>query len=62
MDAADADRVFNRLRKRVSRPVLTAATIFAIAFISSVITAIVAALVLVEVIGLLYSHATSGCA
>jgi predicted cation transporter len=48
------DRVFNRLRKRVSRPVLTAATIFAIASISSVITAIVAALVLVEVIGLLH--------
>ena len=48
------DRVFNRLRARVSRPVLTAATIFAIASISSVITAIVAALVLVEVIGLLH--------
>ncbi len=48
------DRVFNRLRKRVSRPVLTAATIFAIASISSVITAIVAALVLVEVTGLLH--------
>jgi len=48
------DRVFNRLRKRVSRPVLTAATIFAIASISSVITAIVAALVLVEVMGLLH--------
>ena len=38
------DRVFRRLRKRVSRPVLTAASIFAIASISSVITAIVAAL------------------
>src|ERR1039458_5446439 len=48
------DRVFNRLRARVSRPVLTAAAIFAIASISSVITAIVAALVLVEVIGLLH--------
>jgi predicted cation transporter len=48
------DRVFNRLRKRVSRPVLTAATVFAIASISSLITAIVAALVLVEVIGLLH--------
>jgi len=48
------DRVFNRLRKRVSRPVLTAASVFAIASISSVITAIVAALVLVEVMGLLH--------
>ena len=48
------DRIFNRLRERVSRPVLTAATVFAIASISSVITAIVAALVLVEVIGLLH--------
>lgn len=48
------DMVLRRLRKRVSRPVLTAATIFAIAAISSVITAVVAALVLVEVIGLLH--------
>ena len=48
------DRVFRRLRMRVSRPVLTAASIFAIASISSVITAIVAALVLVEVTGLLH--------
>ena len=48
------DRVFRRLRMRVSRPVLTAASIFAIASISSLITAIVAALVLVEVTGLLH--------
>jgi len=48
------DRVFRRLRMRVSRPVLTAASIFVIASISSVITAIVAALVLVEVTGLLH--------
>jgi predicted cation transporter len=48
------DRVFRRLRRRVSRPVLTAATVFAIAAVSSVITAVVAALVLVEVIGLLH--------
>jgi predicted cation transporter len=48
------DTVFGRLRKRVSRPVLTAAAIFVIASISSVITAIVGALVLVEVIGLLH--------
>ncbi len=48
------DRVFERLRTRVSRPVLAAASIFVIASISSVITAIVGALVLVEVIGLLH--------
>jgi predicted cation transporter len=48
------ERSFKRLRARVSRPVLSAAAIFAIAMISSVITAIVAALVLVEVIGLLH--------
>ena len=48
------DTVFGRLRKRVSRPVLTAAAIFVIASISSFITAIVGALVLVEVIGLLH--------
>jgi predicted cation transporter len=48
------DRVFDRLRTRVSRPVLTAASVFVIASISSVITAIVGALVLVEVVGLLH--------
>jgi predicted cation transporter len=48
------DRVFDRLRMRVSRPVLTAASAFVIASISSVITAIVGALVLVEVVGLLH--------
>ncbi len=48
------DRVFSRLRHRVSRPVLTAASVFVIASISSIITAIVGALVLVEVIGLLH--------
>ena len=48
------DQVFDRLRARVSRPVLTAASVFAIASISSVITAIVGALVLVEVVGLLH--------
>jgi predicted cation transporter len=45
---------FKRLRERVSRPVLSAAAVFVIAMTSSVITAIVAALVLVEVIGLLH--------
>ena len=48
------DLAFRRLRRRVSRPVLTAASVFVIASISSVITAIVGALVLVEVIGLLH--------
>jgi predicted cation transporter len=48
------DRGFRHLRRRVSRPVLTAASIFLIASISSVITAIVGALVLIEVIGLLH--------
>jgi predicted cation transporter len=48
------DRLFQRLRKRVSRPVLAAASVFVIASISSVITAIVGALVLVEVLGLLH--------
>src|SRR5271169_3119031 len=47
------DGLFLRLRTRVSRPVLTAASVFVIASISSIITAIVGALVLVEVIGLL---------
>jgi predicted cation transporter len=47
------DRVFERTRQRVSRPVLTAVSVFVIASISSLITAIVGALVLVEVIGLL---------
>jgi predicted cation transporter len=48
------DRVFERLRQQVPRPVLTAASVFVIASISSIITAIVGALVLVEVIGLLH--------
>src|SRR5271163_5324642 len=48
------DLAFRQLRRRVSRPVLTAASVFVIASISSVITAIVGALVLVEVIGLLH--------
>ena len=48
------DRVFRRLRRRVSRSVLTGASIFVIASISSFITAIVGALVLIEVIGLLH--------
>ena len=47
------DRLFERLRRGVSRPVLTAAAIFLLGILSSVITAIVAALVLVETIRLL---------
>src|ERR1700691_5337750 len=48
------DRGFERLRTRVSRALLTAASVFVIASVSSVITAIVGALVLIEVIGLLH--------
>ena len=48
------DLAFRRLRRRVSRPVLTAVSVFVIASLSSIITAIVGALVLVEVIGLLH--------
>ena len=48
------DRSFSALRARASRPVLSASAIFVIAMISSVITAIVAALVLVQVIGMLH--------
>ena len=48
------DAVFERMRTRLSRPVLAAASVFVIASISSIITAIVGALVLVEVIGLLH--------
>jgi predicted cation transporter len=47
------DRAFARMRAVAPRPLLTAITIFVIAMISSLITAIVAALVLVEAIGLL---------
>src|SRR5271166_4360653 len=50
----ELDRGFRHLRRRVSRPVLTAVSIFVIASISSIITAIVGALVLIEVIGLLH--------
>lgn len=50
------DRGFERVRARVARPVLTAASIFVLAMLASVITAIVAALVLVEIAGLLQIH------
>jgi len=48
------DRSFSALRARVSRPVLSASAIFVIAMISSIITAIVAALVLVQIVGMLH--------
>ncbi len=47
------DRGFARLRRKFPRPLLAAVSIFALAMVSSVITVIVAALVLVEIIGLL---------
>jgi len=47
------DGYFDVLRERIARPVLTAASIFVLAMLSSIITVIIAALVLVEVIGLL---------
>ena len=51
---ASLERSFSALRARMSRPVLSASAIFLIAIVSSVITAIVAALVLVEVVGMLH--------
>lgn len=53
---AGLDRGFGRLRARIPRPVLAAASIFVLATMASVITAIVAALVLVEIVGLLQIH------
>jgi predicted cation transporter len=47
------DRGFARMREVLARPLLTALTVFLIALLSSCITAIVAALVLVEAVGLL---------
>ena len=48
------DGAFGTLRAKASRGVLAAVSIFAIAMLASLITAIVAALVLVQVIGLLH--------
>jgi predicted cation transporter len=53
------DRAFARLRGRFPRPLLTAVSVFVLAAVSSVITVIVAALVLVEIIGLLRLDAES---
>jgi len=47
------DRVFERLEAMVARGFLTGLSVFLIALLSSVITAIVAALILVETVGLL---------
>ena len=62
------DRLFERLESKISRPYLTALSVFVIAMLSSVVTAIVAALLLVETIGLLrlperprIGVAVSGC-
>jgi predicted cation transporter len=48
------ERIFGRLRRRVSRPLLSGLAVFVVAITSSVITAIVAALVLVQVIAMLH--------
>jgi predicted cation transporter len=53
------DRLFARLRRRMPRPVLAAGAVFVLGALSSVITAIVAALVLVETVGLLHLGAES---
>jgi predicted cation transporter len=47
------DSCFDRLGRRIRRPVLTAGSIFVLALLSSLITVIIAALMLVEVISLL---------
>jgi len=51
------DGIFAGLRGRVSRPVLAGLSIFILAILSGVITAIIAALVLIEVVGLLHLQA-----
>ena len=50
------DESFGWMRARIRRSILTAISIFLVAMLSSIITAIVAALVLVEVVGLLHLH------
>jgi predicted cation transporter len=47
------DRGFGRLREATSRPLLTAATVIAIGLASSLITAVVGGLLLVEAVGML---------
>ncbi len=53
---AAIDRGFARMRARIPRPILTSISILLLATIASVITAIVAALILVEIVGLLQIH------
>lgn len=48
------DGIFAAYRRRIRRSVLVGVSIFVLAMLSSVITAIVAALVLVEIVGLLH--------
>lgn len=48
------DRAFVRLRRRVSRPLLAALATFVLGVLAGIITAIVAALVLVEIVRLLH--------
>ncbi len=48
------DRAFSRLRRRTSRAILAGVSIFILSMASSIITAIVAAIVLVEIIRLLH--------
>jgi predicted cation transporter len=50
------DEAFEWMRSRVRRPLLTGVSIFVLAMASSVITAIIAALVLVEIVGILHIH------
>jgi predicted cation transporter len=50
------DEAFVWLRSRVRRPLLTGVSIFLLAMLSSMITSIIAALVLVEIVGLLNLH------
>jgi predicted cation transporter len=48
------DGLFAGLRRRITRPFLTAISVLALGVLSGIITAIVAALVLVEMVGLLH--------
>ena len=50
------DEAFVWLRSRIHRPILTAASIFILAMLSSMITSIIAGLVLAEIVGLLNLH------
>jgi predicted cation transporter len=47
------DEAFEAIRVRIPRPILAALAVFAVAILSSLITAIVAVLVLVEIVGMM---------